>query len=42
MNIGYCKIFETGLFARMIACLGRVPPTGLSCSSLISGPRMMY
>ena len=37
----YCKIFETGLFARMNACQGRVPPTGLSYFTLNIGPCML-
>ena len=39
--ISYCKIFETGLFAHMNACLRRVPPTGPSCPSLNIGPSML-
>ena len=51
MNIGYCSGYFMNivkylkmialLSARMNACLERVPPTGLSCSSLNIGPRML-
>ena len=38
----YCKYLKlvSLLSAHMNACQGRVPPTGLSCSSLNIGPRM--
>ena len=51
VNIGYCGSYFMNivkylklvslLSAHMNACLGRVPPTGLSCSSLNIGPCML-